>query len=318
MRRLRIVSLRKVAKKLDNDASRSLSLSQPLNRDQLMYQGNIFNNNNTITSDVPKKCAAKEAPSHPLKLHPRGSIRSNPSQNFASKVTASADCPETKSRIQRCKLATKASTSGNDALNTASVSQTRSKVVTRRVHERSSSERLYSLDSADFINGNSVDNSSSDIGESRHPHCTIRTRAATVNSNRTIDATNEQPSYLPTESSYLLKRGKRTLSSTRIKRDRSDEKNVKLLKKHSVIRSLSLLYSNDNLVTKVPSGTQVKEAASLTDKASTSKKSLAISAYARPQASVPAINSTSRTSQVKTTNKTDLQQTHIVLRLRKR
>lgn len=55
-----------------------------------------------------------------------------------------------------------------------------------------------------------------------------------------------------------MKRGKRTLSSTQIEHEKSDEKNIKVLKKHVVLRSLSplLIATGSTRTKKVASNTK--------------------------------------------------------------
>ncbi|XP_055318667.1 tyrosine-protein phosphatase cdc-14 isoform X2 [Sitodiplosis mosellana] len=96
---------------------------------------------------------------------------------------------------------------------------------------------------ADVLNGNVLDTSAA---------CTERTTVTTIIPriicrNRSRTSTKCALSPIPcskaisgcsTMASTSMKRGKRTLSSTQIEREKSDEKNIKL-KKHAVLRSLS-------------------------------------------------------------------------------
>lgn len=58
---------------------------------------------------------------------------------------------------------------------------------------------------------------------------------------------------------HLIKRGKRTLSSTQIEREKADEKSVKVIKKHAALRSLSpLLGANTRSAKKAAAPTLAK------------------------------------------------------------
>lgn len=95
-----------------------------------------------------------------------------------------------------------------------------------------------SFTEVDLLNGNILDNTISTDSTTVTPRIICRNRI-----RPSIKCTAQ--SQLPCSkvisgsvSTTLIKRGKRTLSSTQIEREKSDEKNIKL-KKHAVLRSVS-------------------------------------------------------------------------------
>lgn len=115
--------------------------------------------------------------------------------------------------------------------------------------ELRSTQASHTLNEADHLNGNSV--------LSNTNTCTDSTRLGNISSrligrNRSRTTTikcGQSPQQTSSKvinnnlivTNPSMKRGKRTLSSTQIEREKSDEKNIKVLKKHTVLRSLSPL-----------------------------------------------------------------------------
>lgn len=126
------------------------------------------------------------------------------------------------------------------------------------------------LTEADRLNGNVVDGVSCTVRTSTDvsPTRLLQRNRSQVNSRYLAHhQQSQQPSASQspqstnkiTIQSNLIKRGKRTLSSTQIEREKADEKSVKVLKKHAALRSLSpLLVTSSRTAKKNASTTNAK------------------------------------------------------------
>lgn len=97
----------------------------------------------------------------------------------------------------------------------------------------------HSFTDIDLINGNVLDNSPCTNSTTITPRLMCRNRIRTTTTTATTSGATAagKCSYKAnaTAANTLMKRGKRTLSSTQIEREKSDEKNIKLLRSLSPI-----------------------------------------------------------------------------------
>lgn len=106
------------------------------------------------------------------------------------------------------------------------------------------------LTEADHLNGNILDSitctdASTVNNINNNNNNNISSRLLNRNRSQTTAtrfvSQSQQQSCSKAATNTLIKRGKRTLSSTQIEREKSDEKNVKVIKKNAALRSLSPL-----------------------------------------------------------------------------
>lgn len=260
-------------------------------------EGNILNNNNAVTK-IPCNKFLNRTDDLYGRVNASSSCctRINGYEKITSSILSQADCNSiTKSRIlNRSRL------TSNDITNSTKIKNTSKRGSSST---RKSMDKLYALASTRNINKTMLDDKNSNYNDSNILLKKVSSKESSLECNSDKCNINDLMSNGRSEltSSYMLRRGKRTLSSTRQKHEQTYDNSIKVLKKQTTTRSISKANASVQNPIKM-----------VTTELCLNKKAISKTKESN------LLSSTQRTSPIRSVSKSDIPQNHIVLRLRKR
>lgn len=305
-------------------------INQTINNVQLELEGNILNNNITITKNDCSTYLSRDDMKVHIKAirHTQRYINTVACVKLRSNATPSSSSSPShylnnKDDAFTNRMAATSTTAAATAAAAAISDNERLKIKTNlkksSPNSRKSIDKLYAIRSTNKLEECELNNRM----HLKPDNITLTTveclnRKKLIETNESIGSTDSANGNIlmldnnSSSSTLILKRGKRTLSSTRLEREKSDDNSIKLVRKHPTLRSLACIYNAPGTLSKTSRASNTQK----TVKLLTADTVLNKKCKEHDTSSKSSV-SNCRSPHNKTTAKPDLSQ-NIVLRLRKR